>query len=258
MSKLYLIFLLLFPLCTRAQQFALFDTSTINYKSRLIGYYKSDAYSDKMDFIIDNPDDIKQLIVSFTAGAEQDPQMPRDFYIVTLLQNNNDVKAWTFDMMRGCTLYEGRSYAFDVKILKKLAKENPLRIKEVSVSFKTNAEAEKYQKKQQLDRNLLYSKIQNVRYEGQFTLRVPRLTSEPRIRIALDSVRKNLARLAPADSYNVIYAFNRVAATDKSYYTFTVFSKKETYDQLDVRKWYKGKWAPIEPTVFLYYRKYRK
>lgn len=252
---LYLLFLL--PFCAQAQQYILFDTSTINFKSRLIGYYRSDAYSDKMDFIIDNPDDIKELIINFTAGAEQAPQMPRDLYIVTLLQNNNEVKAWTFDMVRGCALYEGRSYAFDVKMIKKLAKQNPLRVKEVTMSFKTNEAAEQYLKKQQLDRNLLYSKINNVRYEGQFELKIPRLSLDPKIRIALDTVRKNFSALAPPGTYNVIHTYNRTVAADKKHHSFIVFSKKATYDQLNIPKWNKGKWEAIEPIVYLYYRKYK-
>ncbi|WP_276481632.1 hypothetical protein [Paraflavitalea pollutisoli] len=257
MNKFYLYLLLLLPFGAQAQQYVLFDTSTINYKSKLIGYYKTDPYSDKMDFIIDNPDDIKELIVSFTAGAEQDPQMPRDYYIVTLSQNNNEVKSWTFDMVRGCTLYEGRSYAYDVKKIRKLAKQNPLRVKEVTATFKTNEEAEQFLKKQQLDRNLLYSKLNKVRHEGQFTLRVPRLTTDPRIRIATDTVRKQLSRLAAPGTFTVLYVNNRSVAADNKHYTFTIYSKKDTYDYLDIPKWEKGKWGAIEATVFLYYRKYK-
>lgn len=258
MTKLYLYILFLLPFGAQAQQYVLFDTSTINYKSRLIGYYKSDAYSDKMDFIIDNPDDIKELIVSFTAGAEQDPQFPRDLYIVTLLQNNNEVKAWSFDMMRGCALYEGRSYAYDVKKIRQLAKQNPLRIKEVTATFKTNEEAEQYLKKQQLDRNLLYSKISKVRYEGRFDLRIPRNTTDPRVRAALDTVRYKFSKLAPPGTYSVVFTQNRNIPTDKNYYNFIVFGKKDMYESLKEPKWIKGKWETIEATVFMYYRKYRK
>lgn len=256
MIKVYLYLLLLFPLCASAQDYVLFDTSTINFKSKLIGYYRTNAFSDKMDFIIDNPDDIKSLIVSFTAGAEQDPQMPRDYYIVTLLQNNYDVKAWTFDMARGCALYEGRSYAFDVSLIKKLAKKNPLRIKEVTKTFNSDAEAEQYLKKQQLDRNLLFAKLNKVRHEGYFEMRVPRSTIDVRIRAALDTVRTRLSKLAPPGTYSVAFTQSRNAMMEKNYYTFLVSSKKDTYDNLDIPKWTKGRWEAIESTLTMFYRKY--
>lgn len=256
MTKLYLFLFMLLPLSQAAQEYALFDTSTIDNRSKLLGIYRTPQPYERMDFIIDNPDDIKALIPTLTAGTEVYPQLPRDFFVITLLQEGKEMKAWTVDMKRNCLLIDGRAYLFDAAIVKKLARENPFRLKMVTKTFTSQEEADQYLEKQKLDRSFLYARMPTIDYEGYFEVRIPRSGIQPQTSSIQDTVRNTLARMAPPGSFDVIYVNNRAVAADKRHYTCTIYGKKETYDRLNIAGWVKGKWARSAARATLFYRKY--
>lgn len=254
MTKLYL-FLFILPLSLLAQEYALFDTGTVNNRSKLLGLYRTPQPYEHMDFIIDNPDDIKALIPTLTAGTEVYPQLPRDFFIISLLQDGKEIKAWTVDMKRNCLLYDGRAYLFDAGIVKKLARENPFKLKEVRKTFTSQEAADQYLEKQKLDRSFLYARMPTIDYEGHFEISIPNSAATSGVLALQDTVHNTLARITPVGTFDVVMVDNRVNA-DKKQYKYTVYCRKETYDRFRVADWKKGKWTQSQAGGTLFYRKY--
>lgn len=256
MKQLYLYLWLLLPVRLAAQGSLAFDTSAINHKSKLVGLYRTPQAYERADFIIDNPDEIKALIPTFTAGPETPLQTARNFYTITLLHDGKEIKTWTVDMSRNRLLSDGSSYQFDALTVRKLAKENPLKVRAVRKKFRTTEEADDYLKKAKLERRLLYVETPWRAYEGSFDLRIPRTTANYNILMAYRIVTNTLLTIAPRDSFDIEVNYRRYSPSNQDYHNFIISCKKSDYDQLNIKDWEKSGWTKLQIAATLYYRKY--
>ncbi|AXY74293.1 hypothetical protein D3H65_10035 [Paraflavitalea soli] len=224
----------------------------------MFGVMQQGDPKDRMNFILDNPDDIKHFIPLLTAGAEVNANqgrllLLRAFYLITLVDDNEQLATWQVNLEDNYVLYKGRAYTFDAKQIRQLAKDNRFKYKAKFVRFSSKEEANSYLKKQLLDRSFIVADIPPVIYDGNFQVRVSRNNLHPHSRAAIDSLKKRLERVTPQNTYIINYVLNQSTMRDRNYYTFLVRCNKEVFESFSAAGNKAGKWRkePTE-TVFFY------
>jgi hypothetical protein len=253
MNKLLWLLLLSIPVSRYAWGCPASDTIEITSRSKIFGVMQNGDPKDRMNFILDNPDDIKNFVPTLTAGAEISPKWGRAFYLITLVDDNEQLAAWMVNIEQNYVLYKGRTYAFDAKQIRRLAKDNRFKYKAKFLKFGTKEEANNYLKKQLIDRSFIVADIPPVIYEGNFQVRIPRNKLHPNARAAVDSLKRRLENVTPQNTFAVKYVFDQSTVRDRDYYSLLVQCNSEVFDLFyptgyKIRKWRK---EPTQ-TVFFY------
>lgn len=229
------------------------DTIEITARSRMFGVMQNGDPRDRMNFMLDNPDDIKSLVPTLTAGAEIKAKWGRGLYLITLVEDNEQLGAWLVNIEDNYVLHKGRTYAFDAKQIRQLAKNNRFKYKAKLVKFSTKEEANQYLKKQMLDRSFIIADIPPVIYDGNFQVRLPRNKLHPNARAAIDSLKRRLENVTPPNTFVVKYVLNQSTVRDRDYYTLLVHCNRAVFELFSpvgykIRKWRE---EPTQ-TVFFY------
>lgn len=229
------------------------DTIEITTKSRMFGVMQNGDPKDRMNFMLDNPDDIKNFVPTLTAGGEIKAKWGRALYLISLVDENVQLAAWLVNIEENYVLYKGRTYAFDAKQIRQLAKNNRFKYKAKFIKFSTKEEADNYLKKQLLDRSFIIADIPPVMYDGTFQVRIPRNNLHPHARTAIDSLKRRLENITPQNTFVINYVLNQTTVRDRSYYTLLVRCNKDVFDLFSSTGYKAGKWRK-EPTqtVFFY------
>lgn len=219
----------------------------------MFGVMQNGDAKDRMNFILDNPDDIKSLVPTLTAGGEIKAKWGRALYLITLVEDNVQLAAWMVNIEDNYILYKGRTYAFDAKQIRQLAKNNRFKYKAKFLKFHSNEEANQYLKKQLLDRSFILADIPPVIYDGNFQVRLPRNNLHPNARAAIDTLKRRLENVTPQNTFVVKYVLNHTTIRDRDNYTFLVHCGKEVFEVFSQAGYKIGKWRkePTE-TVFFY------
>lgn len=256
MVRFYFPVFLFLSITAQARQAESYDTSLINSRSKLIGWTRVENFRDNVSFILDQPEPIKQLIPTLTAGKEVNRKISAQTYFITLIQDNKEVKVWRVNIEGNRVMINDQSYWFDASVIRKLARENPFRFKIERKVFKTGPEAQDYLRKQSLNRDFLFAKIPSVIFEGRFDVPVPRDGEFTHPDSAASYLRSRIESVTPRGTYD-FYDFQRsTTPEDNIRFTITICGSRELFDKVDLGDLKKENWKPLREGSLFYYRKY--
>jgi hypothetical protein len=257
MKRSFLILTLVISLNLCAQDNLMFDTSKIDVTTKLIGRYpqydKQKTYK-YLNFIIDDPTTIKQVIMTLTLGKEgkntiQDPE-----FRITLVQNFDEVKSWIVNPNLNSAMYGGHTYAFDISKIKELATKYPFDYKFDKMPFNSKDDYEKYLSKQKENTAFLFDYAPQFKYEGSFEVQFLRNKKFSSPKVISDYLTPLIEKIVSKDDYRVSYILNEKNMKDQTQFTMTITGSKKLYETLQLKNLKKEEWKPTNEEGWFFYR----
>lgn len=257
MKRLFLILTLVYSLPLCAQDNLMFDTSKIDATSKLIGRYpqydKQQTYK-YLNFIIDDPTTIKQVVATLTLGKEGKNTIQDPDFRITLVQNFDEVKSWVVNPNLNSVMYDGHTYAFDINKIKELAAKYPFDYKYDKIPFKSKDDYEKYLNIQKENTNFLFDYAPQFEYEGSFDIQFPRNQKFSSPKAISDFLTPLIEKIVSKDEYRVSYILNEKNMKDQTQFTMTITGSKKLYETLHLENLKKEEWQTTIEEGWFFYR----
>jgi hypothetical protein len=208
-------------------------------------------------FILDNPDDMNKLKREWVFKKVVNPIQLEDRFIeVYVVRNKQLINPGTLIFPRQGVIESGITwYRFDTSVLSHLHRQHPLKYHSQLSVFDTQAHFASYGNSILNDSSLLFFLPFSGQYEGKFSITAKR-TSDPDSQIfALSYINKELAKLAPDNTYHSYLVNNdpfNMEHTDKV--RITVECTKNLYDKYQSKTNIKEAWEPTLIDVKTFWR----
>jgi len=257
--KLTIVLFIVFGLNVFAQNEKpkLHDILKVNDSTRIIGIYphfdKNQTFKD-LNFIIENPTEIKKVIQNFELGDELPNSLDNPNFRVLVVQNFKDVNSWIVSPYSKKVLTKGHTYTFDIEKIKKLHEKYPLNYKFEKVSFKNNNEFSSYLLKQKQNPKFLFSYNPIFKYEGSFELQFPKNEKFSSPKSISQYIRPMIEKIANPDDFSISYKASEYNLKNADQFTMTITGSKQIFDNLKVDELIKKTWSPTEESGIFFYK----
>jgi hypothetical protein len=251
------IFFLTVSISLKAQEKYIFDTSKITATTKLIGRYpqydKQKTYKE-FNFIINDPEIIKAVIMTMPLGKEGENIMEDPEFRINVVQNFDEVKTWTVNPNLKSVMSNGHTYEFDVTKLKELAKKYPFDYKFDKIPFKNKYDYEQYLEKQKIDKTFLFDYAPQFKYEGSFEIKFPRDSKFSSPKAISDYLTPLVEKVVSKNQYRISYILNDKNKNDQTQFTMTITGSKKLYEQLELDNLTKENWKETSEEGWFFYR----
>jgi len=235
MKQTFLLFALLIALTVTAQQGFIFDTSRVDGSTKLIGRYPQfdkDKIHRNLNFIIDNPADIKRIIPTLTLGKEVPNEIEEPGFQIAVIQNKDEIKTWIVNPASGSVLFDGHTYAFDISKIRVLAAKYPFDYRFDKITFKNKPDFDAYLLNASQDSTFLFDYRPRFRYEGSFEIEFPgnkRFSSPKAISEYLKPLIEKIVR---EKEYSIRYFLSDKNRNNPDQFTMNIEGSKKLYEEL--------------------------
>jgi len=251
------IFFLTVSISLTAQEKYIFDTAKIDAATKLIGRYpqydKQKTYKE-FNFIITDPETIKSVIMKMPLGKEGENIIEDPEFRINIVQNFDEVKTWTVNPKLKSVMSNGHTYAFDISILKELAKKYPFDYKFEKVSFKSKAEYEQYLEKQKTNPSFLFDYAPQFKYEGSFEIKFPRNEQFSSPKAISEYLTSIIEKIVSKKEYRVSYILNDKNKNDQTQFIMTITGSKKLFDELKLDNLNKENWKETLEEGWFFFR----
>lgn len=257
MKTILFAFFLTISISVIAQEKYIFDTSKVDGTTILLGRYpqydKQKTYKE-FNFIITDPATIKSVIMKMPLGKEGENVIEDPEFRINIVQNFDEIKTWTVNPNLKSVMSNGHTYAFDVSILKELAKKYPFDYKFDKVPFKRKSDYEKYLETQKANSSFLFDYAPEFKYEGSFEIQFPRNNKFSSPKAISEYLTPYIEKITPKNEYRISYILNDKNRNDQTQFTMTITGSKKLFDELQLDNLSKGNWKETEEEGWFFYR----
>lgn len=257
--KFTIILFLVFSLNAFAQNEKpkLYDILKVNDSTRIIGIYphfdKDQTFRD-LNFIIENPAEIKKVIQSFEVGDEIANSFDNPNFRVLVVQNFKDVNSWIVSPYSKNVLTKGHTYTFDIEKIKKLHKKYPLNYKFEKASFKNLQEFALYLLKQKQNPAFLFSYNPIFKYEGSFELQFPKNEKFSSPKSISQYIRPMIEKIANPEDFSISFKASEYNLKNADQFTMTITGPKQIFETLKVGELINKNWSATEESGIFFYK----
>lgn len=257
MKRLLLLILLSFALQLSAQDRLMFDSLQVDNHTKLIGRYpqydKTQAYR-HWNFIIEDPEEIRELIKTFTLGQEVANSTETPSFRVCVVQDQKEVLSWTVNPTLKSVQYNGHTYGFDLDKIKSLNKKYPFDYRFEKKTFTTREEYTAYLAKQKENPAFLFDYSPLFRFEGSFEIEFPRNRKFDSPRTISEYLEPLIEKVAGENGYAVQYHINEKNLANRNQFTMTLLGSKKLFEQLELPALKKENWQDSVEEGWFFYR----
>lgn len=257
MKTILFAFFLTISFSVTAQEKYILDTSKVDGTTKLIGRYpqydKQKTYKE-FNFIITDPATIKAVIMKMPLGKEGENVIEDPEFRINIVQNFDEIKTWTVNPNLKSVMSNGHTYAFDVSILKELAKRYPFDYKFDKVPFKRKSAYEQYLEKQKANSSFLFDYAPEFKYEGSFEIQFPRNSKFSSPKAISEYLTPFVEKIALKNEYRITYILNDKNRNDQTQFTMTITGSKKLFDELQLDNLSKENWKETEEEGWFFYR----
>jgi len=236
----------------------LFDTLKIEAGTKIVGRYEhfdQDKTYEKYNFIIDDPEKIKQFVKELKLGEEVPNSLENPAFKLTVLKNHREIGVWTVNpSLKSVMVHDGHTYAFDLAQISQLNQLYPFAYNFEVKTFTAKSDFETYLAAQKKKVDFLFYYAPQFKYEGSFEIEFkasPQFTSPKAI---TDFLSPYLQKLVKANEYRMGYVLNEKNINNKGQYTMTITGPKRLFDQLQVDGLKNENWQPMQEKAHFFYR----
>lgn len=244
--KLLLMLTLFYTVCTMAQQ-TIIDKLNFGDNTILVGMasdYNTNKAYDKLNFIIDNPSDLKDLKLNFEHGYELSTKLTdENHFMIYAIKDKKIIDQWLVNPKIYNVYYNGIAYSFDADKLEEIAAAYPLNVSIERMQFKNEKEYKKLKKAIDKDPSIILFYEPSFVFEGTYEISLPK---DKTIKTAeeAEAYFNQLIKPLTNKQYSVSYALNERNLMDRSQFTLIVSGPKVIFDKLPTNKGTKGEWTP--------------
>lgn len=240
-----------------AQENFIFDTSKIDAKTKLIGRYPSydkQKTHKKFNFIIEDPEIIKRVIMTLPLGEEEPNIFTTQNFWITIVQDFREVKTWMVNPSLNNVLADGRTFAFEVNKLKKLSKAYPFDYRFEIIPFSNEVEFKSHLEKQKVDTSFLFYYRPAFKYEGSFEIEFPNNDTFSSPLAISEYLKPMIEKIVTENEYSINYVLDDKNKNDQFHYTMIINGSKKLYDQLKLENLNKENWKKTVENGYFFYR----
>jgi hypothetical protein len=256
-KKYLLISTLAFSCNFSSEDKLMFDGIKIDDNTRLIGRSEqsgNESIYRNWNFYIDNPTVIKEVLKELTVGPETAGAFETPAFIISIIQQNNQVKDWLVNPTLKSTMYEGHTYQFDVEKVKKLGGKYPLEYKEEEITFSNKEAYDKYLTIQKENKNFLFDYSPQFKYEGSFEVKFPKTNLFSSPKTISEYLEPLIEKVVTKNEYRLSFILDEKNMNDQNQFTMTIAGSKKIFDNLTLDGFGKGNWEPTVEKGFFFYK----
>ncbi|MEN8121693.1 MAG: hypothetical protein ABFS35_15180 [Bacteroidota bacterium] len=267
MRSIFLLLNLISIINLFAQEKYMVDTLSINENTKLIGrhppYYKPKSYN--LNFIIENPKEIKEAIKAFKIKEKTANNDRSNVFWISIIQDNHELILWQVNPEAKSFYLGDLSYSIDIDIIKALHEKFPFEYRDEEKVFKTKEEFTAYFEEQKKNKNFLFNYGPEFLYEGSFEVVFPTNDkSGENFEKKVENFEKTMGkisnylkpRIEKIDSISknrISYNFDTKDWNDPTKITISVEGSRKLFDNLILKNPIKQNWKyTIESGSFYY------
>lgn len=239
-----------------AQRNLMFDTSAINKSTKLVGqypYYDKEKKFRHLNFWVTDPEKIKEIIKSLEVGPQVENFFTTKSFDLFIINGYDKVRSWTINPIENTASYNGRTYQFDTRKIKNLAKLFPFDYRHEKIIFKDQLTYTRYLEKQKSDSLFFFHYPPSFTYEGSFKIKFPKNNQYSSPKAIITYLKPIIEKIVPTNEYLASYALDKENLDDHKNYVITIKGSKKLFDELQVPGLTLRAWEPsIEEGTFFY------
>ncbi|CAM3498331.1 hypothetical protein FSS13T_10670 [Flavobacterium saliperosum S13] len=255
-------FIILMTLLISNQTFSqktLFDTLTVNSKTKIIGRYpqydKNKSF-EKYNFIIEDSTSIVEFIKTLKLGDEVKNSLEDPCFKLTVVKNYDEIGSWTINPnLKSAMTHDGHTYKFDLNQISKLNETHPFKYSFEIKSFSSKSEYGKYLAQQKNNPNFLFDYSPQFRYEGSFEIEFKKSEKFPHPKGISEYLKPYIEKIANEDEYSLGYIVNEKNMKNREQYTMTISGSKKLFTELKLKNLKNENWQPIVEEGYFFYKK---
>jgi hypothetical protein len=260
MKSLFILLFLTITSSLSAQNNFQIDLSKIDKDTKLVGrhpqYNKNSQYA-KLNFIVENVEEIKNLLRKINYGAEITNRFDPNCFDLTLIQGDKEKRIGTIIPHNNSISFDGNTYRFDIGQIDKLNRKYPFDYRCDVKVFKSEKEYSDFLMLQKKDNSFLFDYDPDFRFEGSFEIIFPKNDQFPSPLKISEYLEPFINKIeSDNNKYRVDYALKGVNVTNRNQYTMTITGSRKLYELLELsdKNLKKENWKYAESEGYFFYR----
>ncbi|MCX6232299.1 MAG: hypothetical protein NTZ33_12240 [Bacteroidetes bacterium] len=249
-----------------SQRPLLYDTLSINSKTKLIGRYPhfdKDKTYEKWNFIIEDSSIIRTMVKTFVPEEEIKNLIENTDFRITIVENFKEIALWIINPKTKSVQTGGHTYRFNFDLFTKLCFKYPFKYKFIKKEFNSLNEYLIFLEEQKKNINFLFNYPPQFRYEGIFEIEFPKNEIYDSPKAISDILMPLIEQIVKKDEYAINYILdkrNLKNIIDKrnlknnSKYIMTILGSKEIYKRLKVKNFKNRNWKKTSEIGTFFYR----